>query len=171
VTNKFHRAAPRGVGNFKTIGNYAASLYPQKLAKSAGFDEVIYLNAGNENFIEEVGSANLFIVKDNVITTPPLTGSILPGVTRDSVIHIARDILNMKVEERSIPLEELMGADEVFCTGTAVSVTPIGQITSDDAVGIIHKNQIGKITQTLNIELTSIQKELKDDPFDWLIQV
>ncbi len=170
VTKKYHRAAPLGVGNFKTIGNYAASLYPQKLAKSAGFDEVIYLNAGDDS-IEEVGSANIFMYKDGVISTPPLSGSILPGVTRDSVIHIARNNLNIEVEERPIFLHDLMNADEIFCTGTAVSVTPIGQITADDSVGIINNNEIGKITQSLNTELTSIQKEIKDDPFGWLVQV
>ena len=171
VTKNFHRAAPRGVGNFKTIGNYAASLYPQKLAKSSGFDEVIYLNAGDNESIEEVGSANLFIVKDKTVSTPPLGGTILPGVTRDSVIHISREILGLDVEERPISLSEMMEADEVFCTGTAVSVTPIGKITSDDSVGIINGNKIGNITLALNTELTSIQKELKDDPFGWLIQV
>ena len=171
VTKNFHRAAPRGVGNFKTIGNYAASLYPQKLAKSSGFDEVIYLNAGDNESIEEVGSANLFIVKDKTVSTPPLGGTILPGVTRDSVIHISREILGLDVEERPISLSEMMEADEVFCTGTAVSVTPIGEITSDDSVSIINGNKIGNITLTLNTELTDIQKEIKDDPFGWLIQV
>lgn len=171
VTKNFHRAAPRGVGNFKTIGNYAASLYPQKLAKSSGFDEVIYLNAGDNESIEEVGSANLFIVKDKTVSTPPLGGTILPGVTRDSVIHISREILGLDVEERPISLSEMMEADEVFCTGTAVSVTPIGEITSDDSVSTINGNKIGNITLTLNTELTDIQKEIKDDPFGWLIQV
>ena len=171
VTKNFHRAAPRGVGNFKTIGNYAASLYPQKLAKSSGFDEVIYLNAGDNESIEEVGSANLFIVKDKTVSTPPLGGTILPGVTRDSVIHISREILGLDVEERPISLSEMMEADEVFCTGTAVSVTPIGEITSDDSVSSINGNKIGNITLTLNTELTDIQKEIKDDPFGWLIQV
>ena len=171
VTKNFHRAAPRGVGNFKTIGNYAASLYPQKLAKSSGFDEVIYLNAGDNESIEEVGSANLFIVKDKTVLTPPLGGTILPGVTRDSVIHISREILGLDVEERPISLSEMMEADEVFCTGTAVSVTPIGEITSDDSVSTINGNKIGNITLTLNTELTDIQKEIKDDPFGWLIQV
>ena len=171
VTKNFHRAAPRGVGNFKTIGNYAASLYPQKLAKSSGFDEVIYLNAGDNESIEEVGSANLFIVKDKTVLTPPLGGTILPGVTRDSVIHISREILGLEVEERPISLSEMIEADEVFCTGTAVSVTPIGEITSDDSVSIINGNKIGNITLTLNTELTDIQKEIKDDPFGWLIQV
>ena len=171
VTKNFHRAAPRGVGNFKTIGNYAASLYPQKLAKSSGFDEVIYLNAGDNESIEEVGSANLFIVKDKTVSTPPLGGTILPGVTRDSVIHISREILGLDVEERPILLSEMMEADEVFCTGTAVSVTPIAEITSDDSVSTINGNKIGNITLTLNTELTDIQKEIKDDPFGWLIQV
>ena len=170
VTKKYHRAAPLGVGNFKTIGNYAASLYPQKLAKSAGFDEVIYLNAGDDS-IEEVGSANIFIYNKGIISTPPLSGSILPGVTRDSIIHLAQNILNLEVQERPIHMNELMEADEIFCTGTAVTVTAIGQITTDDAVGIINDNQPGEITQSLNTEITAIQKETKEDSFNWLVEV
>ena len=129
------------------------------------------MNAGDNESIEEVGSANLFIVKDKTVLTPPLGGTILPGVTRDSVIHISREILGLDVEERPISLSEMMEADEVFCTGTAVSVTPIGEITSDDSVSTINGNKIGNITLTLNTELTDIQKEIKDDPFGWLIQV
>ena len=110
-------------------------------------------------------------MKDKTVSTPPLGGTILPGVTRDSVIHISREIFGLDVEERPISLSEMMEAAEVFCTGTAVSVTPIGEITSDDSVSTINGNKIGNITLTLNTELTDIQKEIKDDPFGWLIQV
>ncbi|MFQ6676022.1 MAG: branched-chain amino acid aminotransferase, partial [Fidelibacterota bacterium] len=105
VTRFFHRAAPKGTGNAKAIGNYAASLYPLKLAKEKGFDEVIYLNAANENWVEEVGSANIFILKDDVLKTPRLAGSILPGVTRDSIIQIARDMLNLEVHELDVSVD------------------------------------------------------------------
>ncbi len=171
ITNKFHRAAPRGTGGFKAIGNYAASLLPQKLAKKAGFDEVIYLNAANENFVEEVGSANLFILKDNSLVTPALTGSILPGVTRDSVIQIAKKILRLEVQEREVSVDEVLDADEVFCSGTAVTVTSIGEITTDKTFRIISGGEIGPYTMRISEILSGIRNETVEDQFEWLFPV
>jgi len=168
VTNKFHRAAPKGIGNSKAIGNYSASLYPRQLAQERGFDEVIYLNAANENLIEEVGSANLFALKGNVLKTPRLTGSILPGVTRDSVIKIARDILNIDVQESDLTLDEILNADEVFCTGTAVVVTPIGKICTDNSEHEINKGKMGSITNKLRNIILNIQSESENDDFGWI---
>ena len=101
-------------------------------AKKEGYDEVIYLDSVDGQRIEELCSANLFICKDGVIKTPKLSGSILDGVTRNSVCRIAKDVFGIKVEETDIRLDELLEADEVFCTGTAVIVNPIGSITKDD---------------------------------------
>ena len=171
ITNKFHRTAPRGTGGFKAIGNYAASLLPQKLAKKAGFDEVIYLNAANENFVEEVGSANLFILKDNTLVTPALTGSILPGVTRDSVIQIAKKILKLEVQEREVSADEVLDADEVFCSGTAVNVTSIGEITTDETFRIISGGEIGPYTMRISEILSGIRNETIEDQFEWLFPV
>ena len=171
ITNKFHRCAPRGTGGFKTIGNYAASLLPQKLAKKAGFDEVIYLNASNEHFVEEVGSANLFILKDNSLVTPSLTGSILPGVTRDSLIQIAKKILKLEVQEREISVDEVLDADEVFCSGTAVNVTSIGEITTDETFRIISGGKIGPYTKRIGEILSGIRNETVEDQFEWLFPV
>ena len=171
ITNKFHRAAPRGTGGFKAIGNYAASLLPQKLAKKAGFDEVIYLNAANENFVEEVGSANLFILKDQTLVTPALTGSILPGVTRDSVIQIAKKILRLEVQEREVSADEVLDADEVFCSGTAVNVTSIGEITTDETFRIISGGEIGPYTKRIGEILSGIRNETIEDQFEWLFPV
>jgi len=171
ITNKFHRTAPRGTGGFKAIGNYAASLLPQKLAKKAGFDEVIYLNAANENFVEEVGSANLFILKDNTLVTPALTGSILPGITRDSVIQISKEILNLEVQERPISVDEVLDADEVFCSGTAVTVTSIGKITTDETSRIISGGKIGPYTKRIGEILSGIRNETVEDQFEWLFPV
>ena len=168
VTNKLHRAAPKGFGNFKAIGNYSASLYPRQLAQERGFDEVIYLNAVNENLIEEVGSANLFALKGNVLKTPRLTGSILPGVTRDSVIKIARDILEIDVQESDLTLDEILNADEVFCTGTAVVVTPIGKICTDKSEHEINKGRMGAITNKLRNIILNIQSESENDDFGWI---
>ena len=168
VTNKFHRAAPRGIGNAKAIGNYSASLYPRQLAKEGGFDEVIYLNAGNENLVEEVGSANLFALKGNVLKTPRLAGSILPGVTRDSVIKIAQDKLRLDVQETDLTLDEMLNADEAFCTGTAVVVTPIGKISTENSAYIIGNGKMGSITAELRKTILNIQSELDNDDFGWI---
>ena len=168
VTHNFHRAAPKGIGNAKAIGNYSASLYPSFLAKKTGFDEVLYLNAGNEKLIEEVGSANLFILKDNVLKTPRLAGSILPGVTRDSVLTLAKEKMDIEVQETDVLLDEVYSADEVFCTGTAVVVTPVGKITSENGEHRINDGKMGKITHELRSLLVGIQREECEDTLNWL---
>ena len=168
VSNKYHRAAPKGIGNAKAIGNYSASLFPLAEAKQQGFDEVIYLNAGNESMVEEVGSANLFILKDDTLRTPRLCGSILPGVTRDSVMRIAQKHFGVTVKETDVSLEDVLDADEVFCTGTAVVVTPVGKITLDGKDHLIQNGEIGELTNQLRRELLGIQREECDDPFGWL---
>ena len=168
VTNRYHRAAPKGIGNAKVIGNYSASLYPRKLAINDGFDEVIYLNAADENIVEEVGSANLFALKENVLKTPRLAGSILPGVTRNSAIYLAREVLGLDVQETDLTLDELLHADVAFCTGTAVVVTPIGKISTDDAPFVIGNGETGKVTSQLREMILGIQSETKDDKFGWV---
>ena len=122
IETNFHRAAPKGIGNAKAIGNYSASLFPLAKAKEDGFDEVIYLDAINEDRIEEIGSANLFVYHDGILKTPKVSGSILKGVTRDSVCSIASEILKIEVQETDVFLTDLFNADEVFCTGTAVQI-------------------------------------------------
>jgi len=171
VETHFHRAAPNGIGNVKAIGNYSASLYPLALAKQEGFDEVIYLDARIENRVEELGSANLFIYKDGVLKTPKLSGSILEGVTRNSVCRIASDLLELQVEETDVYLKDIFEADEVFCTGTAVSVAPVGRITFDDKVFEINQGQMGSVTGKCKETLMAIQREEMDDPFGWIIPV
>lgn len=171
ITNQFHRAAPKGTGGHKVIGNYAASLFPQKMVKKAGFDDAIYLNAANEKFIEEVGSANLFAIKDNVLMTPSIDGSILPGITRDSVLVIARELLLMEVRERSISIKDFLKADEVFCSGTAVVVTPVGKITTNHTSTTINHNKIGPITKKIRKILLGIQREEIEDPFGWIYPI
>ena len=114
VTKLYHRAAQNGTGAAKAIGNYGASLYPLKLAKERGFNEVMYLNAKNEEIVEELGAANVFALKGNRLLTPRLGGTILPGVTRDSIIQIARDILNLDVHETDVSVDDILTADELF---------------------------------------------------------
>jgi branched-chain amino acid aminotransferase len=168
VSHEFHRAAPHGTGNAKAIGNYAASLYPLMQAKEEGYDEVIYLKADNEELVEEVGAANIFAVKGNKMVTPRLGGSILPGVTRDSVLIIAGELMGMVTEERDVTLEEVLEADEVFCTGTAAVVMPIGKITDRENTMVYCEEQIGPVARELYNTLTGIQKEKIEDSFGWL---
>ena len=171
VSNKYHRAAPKGIGNAKAIGNYSASLLPLIEAKNSGFDEVIYLNAKDEEFVEEVGSANLFVLIGNTIKTPKLDGSILPGITRDSVITLAKDTIGLEVLETNVTLTELYDADEVFCTGTAVVVTPVGSITGLDGKHKIADGKMGQLTSKLRQLLTGIQRGDVSDEFGWLYPI
>ena len=171
VETDYHRAAARGIGNAKAIGNYSASLYPLTKAKKEGYDEVIYLDSVDGQSIEELGSANLFICKDGVIKTPKLSGSILDGVTRNSVCRIAKDVLGIKVEETDIHLDELLEADEVFCTGTAVVVAPVGKVTYQNKVHHFSDGNIGSITNKCKETLTSIQREEITYPFGWVLKI
>jgi len=171
VSNEYHRAAPKGIGDAKAIGNYSASLYPLTEAKNRGFDEVLYLDAKNEKFVEEVGSANLFALKGNTLKTPSLTGSILPGVTRDSIIALAKEKLGLEMLETDVTLSELYDADEVFCTGTAVVVTPVSSITGLDGEHRIADGKMGQMTSKLRLLLTGIQRGDVSDEFGWLYPI
>ena len=171
IETNYHRAAAKGIGNAKAIGNYSASLFPMNKAKEEGYDEVVYLDSINEDQIEEIGSANLFIYKDGVLKTPKLSGSILDGVTRNSVMTIASKIMGIKVEETNISVEDIFNAEEVFCTGTAVVVTPVGKITLNEKVCEYNDGEIGPITKKCKRILTDIQKQKIDDPFGWLYPV
>lgn len=168
VSAEYHRAAPKGIGNAKAIGNYSASLFPLTEAKKEGYDEVIYLNAGDERLIEELGSANLFVLQGSELKTPQLCGSILPGVTRDSVITLAREKLGLNVQETDVSLTELLNADEVFCTGTAVNVTPVGKLSHEQQEYTINNGKTGHVTDELRKMLLGIQQEECADSFNWL---
>jgi len=164
----YHRAAPKGIGNAKAIGNYSSTLLPVKEAKVAGFDEVLYLKADNEKFVEEVGSANIFMVNDNKLVTPRLSGSILDGVTRDSILKLAKNKLGFEVYEEDVLLEDLFAAKEVFCTGTAVVLTPVGSITYQQESHTINDGRMGRVATELRELLLGIQLEEKEDAFGWV---
>ncbi len=171
IETNFHRAAQKGIGNAKAIGNYSASLYPLSKAKKEGFDEVIYLDSIDGDKIEEIGSANLFIINNGILKTPKLSGSILDGVTRDSICKIGSNILGLKVEETDIFLEDLFESEEVFCTGTAVGVTPIAKITYKNKCYDFNKSQIGPITKKLKKTLINLQRDEIKSPFDWIYPI
>jgi len=166
VSDEFHRAAPGGSGGVKAIGNYAPGMMPSKNAKAEGYAEIIYLDAVHHRYVEEVGAANFFCVKDNVLYTPELTGTILPGITRLSVIELARS-LGYQVLETKVDIEFAMGADEAFCAGTAAVISPIGSIEHGGNVATYCDGEVGAVTKQLYDALTAIQEGRAPDPFGW----
>ena len=171
VTNDYHRAPLKGTGGVKAIGNYVPGMLPSGLAKKDGYAEVIYLDAAEEKYIEEVGAANFFAVKGKNLITPELTGSILPGVTRESVIKLAIDKMGMEVEERRISVEEALEADEVFCAGTAAIVAPIGSINYKGKDHTFCDGEIGEVTNEIYNYITGIQFGKADDDFGWMAEI
>lgn len=170
ITHDFHRAAPKGTGGVKYIGNYAGGMLPAKKTKAKGFNECIYVDAKEEAYIEEVGAANFFCVKGKTLLTPRL-GSILPGITRKSVMQIARDVMGLEVVEKNVSVAEALAADEAFCSGTAAVISPIGSITSKGQETIYNGFKVGPVTQALYDHLTHIQLCEEEDRFGWVVPV
>jgi len=169
VEDKLHRATPGGAGGVKTIANYSPVLQALTQAKSKGFSDVLFLDAKTGQNIEEVTLCNIFIVKDKIISTPATLGTILPGVTRKSIIDIALDF-GFQVEERVIPVEELMDADEVFCTGTAVVVNPVGSVTYQ-GIRVEYKTGVEAVSQKLCAMLTGIQTGRIEGKMGWTVKI
>jgi len=170
ISDEYHRAAPGGSGGVKAIGNYAPGMMPSKNAKKRGFAEVIYLDAVKHELIEEVGAANFFCVKNKKIYTPELTGTILPGITRDSIIQLAK-YKGYEVVEGEVHASFAMQADEAFCCGTAAVISPIGSITQGDKEKVYLNREIGPLTRELYDSLTAIQSQKEEDVFSWLHKV
>ena len=139
---------------------------PSQNAKSEGYAEIIYLDAVNHKYVEEVGAANFFCIKDNVIYTPELTGTILPGITRMSIIELGRS-MGYEVHEEKIDIDFAMTADEAFCAGTAAVISPIGSIEHGGKITNYSNGGIGKITQELFVALTDIMNGRVEDKFGW----
>ena len=172
VEDKYIRAAVGGTGETKTAGNYAASLLAQEEAKEKGFTQVMWLDAVERKYVEEVGTMNMFFVIDDEVITAPLTGSILPGVTRDSIIRLVND-WGMKMSERSLTIDEVISAakngslKEAFGTGTAAVISPVGQITYMGEDHIVAGSKMGEMSQRLYDEIVAIQYGEKEDPYGW----
>jgi len=170
-SDEFHRAAPGGQGGIKAVGNYSAGIVPSLQAKAAGHAEVIYLDAVEKKYIEEVGSANFFCCKGNTVYTPSLlVGTILPGVTRMSIIQIAKDY-GFEVEECRLSVEQAMDCDEAWCTGTAAVISPIGKITRGDKSKEFCNGEVGPLTRKLYDHLTKMQVGEIPDPHGWVVKV
>ncbi|XP_024029919.1 branched-chain amino acid aminotransferase 1, mitochondrial isoform X1 [Morus notabilis] len=169
VEDEFNRASPGGTGGVKTISNYAPVLKALNRAKNRGFSDVLYLDSVNKRYIEEASSCNVFIVKGNLISTPATNGTILDGVTRRSIIEIARDN-GYEVEERGISVEELIDADEVFCTGTAVVVAPVGSVAYQDK-RVNFRTGSEAVSQKMYKTLVGIQTGVVKDNKDWIVEI
>jgi branched-chain amino acid aminotransferase len=169
------RAAHGGIGAAKTGGNYAASLLAMIRAKEKGFDQVLWLDAKNKEYIEEMSGMNFFAVYGKVIKTPKLTNTILDGITRRSIIDLARHN-GYQVEESLLSYKELFSdieagkCNECFACGTAVIITPIkGLATEEQSVQL--KQEFGEVTSNLRKSLLDLQEGRADDPFGWRIEV
>jgi branched-chain amino acid aminotransferase len=176
VQDEFVRAVRKGLGDCKTPANYAASLYAGEDAKKKGFTQVLWLDGVKQKYIEEVGTMNIFIQFKNEIATPKLNGSILPGVTRDSVIQILKD-WNMNVTERDINIDEVIEEYKkgnvigVFGTGTAAIISSVGWLTYKDFEMTFNNGQPGELDVKLFEELTSLHYGKIEDKHDWIVHV
>jgi len=176
VTEKYIRAARGGLGEAKTLANYASSLLAQEEAHELGYTQVLWLDAIERKYAEEVGTSNIFFYIDDELVTPPLHGTILPGVTRDSVLHIARS-LELKVTERMISLDEVISAlesgklKEVFATGTAAVISPVGKLAPRGKRHIISGGKVGPLSRKLYDHIMGIQYGKIKDPYGWMEKV
>ena len=176
VEDQYVRAAVGGVGNAKTGGNYAASLMAGAKAEEKGYSQVLWLDARERKYVEEVGAMNIFFVFGQKLVTPNLGGSILPGITRASVIELAKS-LGYAVEERPIPIEEVINGlengslTEAFGSGTAAVISPVGSLFFKDKTHLVNNNQVGRITDELYQKLVAIQYGQAKDPFGWVKEI
>lgn len=176
VETNYVRAVRGGMGFAKTGGNYAASLKAQDEANSLNYSQVLWLDGVYRKYIEEVGAMNIFFVTDDEIITPKLEGSILPGITRKSSIELLRS-MGYNVSERRLSIDEVCDLydkgklKEVFGTGTAAVVSPVGELKYDDKIMVINNSLIGDISQKLYDTLTGIQWGKISDNFNWTTEV
>ena len=176
VTDEYVRAVRKGLGDCKTPANYAASLLAGQEAVKRGFTQVLWLDGVEQKYIEEVGTMNIFINLKNEIVTPKLNGSILPGVTRRSVIEILKE-WKMNIVERDITIDEVVNAYDkgnligLFGTGTAAIISSVGWMTYKNKQMIFNDGKPGELDLKLFNELTSIHYGLKEDMHGWLMHV
>jgi branched-chain amino acid aminotransferase len=172
VVSDYDRAAPFGTGDIKTGGNYAASLLPNRIAKNQGFADCIYLDPTTHTKIDEVGAANFFGITKNGVYVSPVSSSILPSITQDSLKYLAINKLGIKVEEREVYINNLDEFSEVGACGTAAAVTPIHEIVFKDKV-IYSKDseKVGFVSFQLSKMMSDIQVGLVSDYSSWIIKV
>ena len=177
VAKDFVRAVRGGLGSAKTAANYAASLLASEKAKKEGYSQVLWLDAVNRHFVDEVGAMNIMFGIGDELVTPPLdTGTILRGVTRETVLELAEDF-GLKITERPITIEDVFVSfkegqlREVFGTGTAAVISPVGQLHYNGETIIINDNQIGPVAQKFYDTITGLQYGDIKDTKDWILNI
>ncbi|MER5933621.1 branched-chain amino acid aminotransferase [Streptomyces sp. NPDC002054] len=176
LSQDYTRAAPGGTGEAKCGGNYAGTLVAQAQAREQGCDQVVWLDSAERRWVDEMGTSNLFFVYGSRLVTPELSGTLLAGVTRDSVLALAAE-LGYEAEEGRISVEqwradaESGALTEVFSCGTSSMVTSVGFVRSADGDWTIGGGKPGPVTTRLHTELTGIQTGLRPDPFGWVHKI
>ena len=172
TSKKFVRAVKGGTGEAKAAGNYGGSFLPAQKAQKDGYTQVLWLDAQENKFVEEVGTMNIFFLIDDKLITPKLAGTVLPGITRRSVIAVAKD-WGVDVEERPITIDEVYDAydngslQEVFGSGTAAVISPVGLIHHEGKILELDRENIGPFAKKMYDEITGIQYGKIDDRFGW----
>ncbi|MEV0144265.1 MULTISPECIES: branched-chain amino acid aminotransferase [unclassified Nonomuraea] len=176
LSTEYTRAAPGGTGFAKCGGNYAAAFVAQRQAVENGCDQVVWLDAAQHAYVEEMGGMNLFFVIGGKLVTPSLTGTLLPGITRDSILALADD-LGLEAEERLVSVEEWQEGcasgevSEVFACGTAAVVTPVGSVKGADRSWTVADGTPGPVTMRVREELLGIQYGARPDLHGWIHKV
>ena len=152
------------------MGNYAGAIWVAQQWKDQGFDDVLYLDAHHLKYLTETSGSNPFVLlRSGALVTPPLDSQILPGITRDSTLRIARELLNLDVEERALSIQEVIDEGvEMFCTGTAWTLLSVREIVYNDQVKLLETEELrGELLKVLR----DIQTGDREDPFDWIREV
>jgi len=176
VTDKYVRAVRGGIGHVKTPGNYAASILAAEEAKKKGYTQVLWLDGVELKYIEEVGTMNIFFVIGDQVITPPLEGSILGGMTRESVLQVARK-WGLDTVERRLSIDEVMEAshngtlNEIFGTGTAAVVSPVNELNWRDEIIVPGNGGVGELSQKFYDYITGVQYGLLPDEFNWVVEL
>lgn len=176
VEDTYVRAVPGGVGEAKTAGNYAASVKALTEAQRKGYTQVLWLDALEHKYIEEVGTSNIFFVINDELVTPPLGGTILAGITRDSVLQLARD-WGVEVSERRITIDEIIEAAkdgslrEAFGSGTAAVISPVGEFCYKGECITVNEGKTGALSRRLFDGIQELQRGMVPDPHGWRVRV
>lgn len=176
VENEFVRAVKGGTGGAKTAGNYASGLKAQEAADQKGYSQVLWLDGVERKYVEEVGSMNIFFKINGEVITPAINGSILEGITRKSILQILRH-WNIPVQERKLSMDEIRVAyengqlEEVFGTGTAAVISPVGELNWDGYKMIVNDNKTGPLSKKLFETLSNIQNGKEKDSFAWILKL
>jgi branched-chain amino acid aminotransferase len=177
VSEEYVRSVRGGTGSCKAAGNYAASLYASRIASDMGYTQVLWLDAIERKYVEEVGTSNVFFLIADELITPPLTGgAILAGITRDSVIQMAKS-WGIAITERQLAMDEILEASaqgrlqEAFASGTAAIVSPIGHFFYKGREHAVNGGKTGHLTERLYNEILQIQYGEKEDPFGWRVRI